>query len=164
MEGCRHGKTRSRRAGTAASPRTIAQRANTSTGSIYTRFGCKEELFDALAKEHAYTVMSRFMQAQNGFAQPPPPSRPRIWTISPANAWTGLPAARMRSGCRYAARKARATNILCMNMLEIVAAYAHRFLDALHSLGRNVRSAGSQREHIVVSGMFAAFLEVIIHD
>lgn len=70
MEGCRHGKTRSRRAGKAASPRTIAQRANTSTGSIYTRFGGKEELFDALAKEHADTVMSRFMQAQNGFAQP----------------------------------------------------------------------------------------------
>lgn len=50
-----------------ASLRTIAQAANTSTGSIYTRFGGKEGLFCALVEPSADALKAMFLEVQETF-------------------------------------------------------------------------------------------------
>ena len=50
-----------------ASLRTIAQEANTSTGSIYTRFGDKEGLFCAIVEPAAKGLKQMFLEIQEAF-------------------------------------------------------------------------------------------------
>ena len=50
-----------------ASLRTIAQEANTSTGSIYTRFGDKEGLFCAIVEPAANGLKKMFLEIQEKF-------------------------------------------------------------------------------------------------
>lgn len=50
-----------------ASLRTIAQAADTSTGSIYTRFGDKEGLFRAIAEPVVDQFKSMFRRVQEDF-------------------------------------------------------------------------------------------------
>ena len=50
-----------------ASLRTIAQQANTSTGSIYTRFGDKEGLFCAIVEPAAMGLKQMFLEIQEAF-------------------------------------------------------------------------------------------------
>ena len=52
-----------------ASLRTIAQAADTSTGSIYTRFGDKEGLFRAIAEPVVDQFKSMFRRVQEDFHQ-----------------------------------------------------------------------------------------------
>ena len=54
-----------------ASLRTIAQEAETSTGSIYTRFGDKEGLFRALAEPVVDEFKAMFRKVQEDFHQFP---------------------------------------------------------------------------------------------
>ena len=49
-------------------------------------------------------------------------------------------------------------------MAEIEVTYTHQFMNVLSQLGQPVREIDSQLEHILISGMFAAFFEIIIHD
>lgn len=52
-----------------ASLRTIAAKANTTTGSIYTRFGDKEGLFSAIVEPTATKLVSDFKKVQENFHQ-----------------------------------------------------------------------------------------------
>lgn len=52
-----------------ASLRTIAQNAGTSTGSIYTRFGDKEGLFEAIVAPVADKMKEMFLEIQENFHQ-----------------------------------------------------------------------------------------------
>lgn len=52
-----------------ASLRTIAQEAGTSTGSIYTRFGDKEGLFEAIVGPAADNLKKMFLEIQENFHQ-----------------------------------------------------------------------------------------------
>lgn len=52
-----------------ASLRIIATKANTTTGSIYTRFGDKEGLFTAIVEQTATELIAMFTQIQKEFSQ-----------------------------------------------------------------------------------------------
>lgn len=54
-----------------ASLRTIARNAGTSTGSIYTRFGDKQELFDALVGDTAQGLIRWFQDSHQTYHQLP---------------------------------------------------------------------------------------------
>ncbi len=49
-------------------------------------------------------------------------------------------------------------------MVEIEVEATNCFLTVLRSLGQNVRTMDPQLEHILVSGMFSAFFEIVIHN
>ena len=49
-------------------------------------------------------------------------------------------------------------------MVEIEVKSTHDFIDTLKSLGHNVKAIDSRLEHILVSGMFTSFFEMVIHD
>ena len=40
----------------------------------------------------------------------------------------------------------------------------HRFINVLKSTGYAPRELDSQLEHILVSGMFSGFFEIVVHD
>lgn len=54
-----------------ASLRTIAQNAKTSTGSIYTRFGDKRGLFDALVRDAVDGLFNWFLESHQAYHQLP---------------------------------------------------------------------------------------------
>ena len=49
-------------------------------------------------------------------------------------------------------------------MVEIEVEGTHRFVSVLQSLGHTAREIDPQLEHILVSGMFSAFFEMVVHD
>lgn len=59
-----------------ASLRTIATEAHTTTGSIYTRFGDKEGLFEAIVGKHYDKIIEMYKAAQDEFASLPEESQP----------------------------------------------------------------------------------------
>lgn len=54
-----------------ASLRTIATEAHTTTGSIYTRFGDKEGLFEAIVGKQYDKIIEMYKAAQDEFASLP---------------------------------------------------------------------------------------------
>lgn len=50
------------------------------------------------------------------------------------------------------------------DMVEIEVRATHRFMEVLRSLGRKIPSLDPQLEHILVSGMFTGFFEMVVHD
>lgn len=63
-----------------ASLRVIAANAGTSTGSIYTRFGDKEGLFQAIVKPAADEMMQMFVDVQETFHQIDEEKQPELVT------------------------------------------------------------------------------------
>lgn len=53
---------------------------------------------------------------------------------------------------------------LIHEMVEIEEETTHRFFDVLRRLGRPVRNMDPQLEHILVSGLFSSFFEIVIHE
>ena len=49
-------------------------------------------------------------------------------------------------------------------MCEIEVNATHKFLDVLKSLGHPIKEIDPSLEHILVSGMFSAFFEMVVHD
>lgn len=62
-----------------ASLRTIATEAHTTTGSIYTRFGDKEGLFEAIVGKHYDKIIEMYKAAQDEFASLPEEYNLTIW-------------------------------------------------------------------------------------
>ena len=69
-----------------ASLRSIAQAADTSTGSIYTRFGDKEGLFRAIAEPVVDEFKDMFRKVQEDFHQFPEEEQRPVHRPSPGGA------------------------------------------------------------------------------
>lgn len=152
----------------AASLRCIVREAGVTTGAFYGYFKSKKELFGALVEQPARTFLARFERAQTDFANLPPQQQPdRMGEISgDCIEWM----------VEYIYRHFDAFKlILCCSegteyehfihtMVEIEVDGTHRFMDVLKDMGHPVREMDSQLEHILVSGLFSGFFEIVIHD
>lgn len=49
-------------------------------------------------------------------------------------------------------------------LVEIEVAATHDFLDTLENSGKHVKRMDPNLEHILISGMFSGFFEIVIHD
>ncbi len=61
-----------------ASLRTIASKAGTTTGSIYSRFKDKEGLFSAIVEPAAEYIVDRFKETQDEFREEEPQMQPKV--------------------------------------------------------------------------------------
>ncbi len=68
----------------------------------------------------------------------------------------------MRSVCCFPAPWVRNTNILFITSWRS-RWNAHRFIEAMDSSAKT-RRMDPQLEHILISGMFSAFFEIVIHN
>ena len=152
----------------AASLRNIVKDAGVTTGAFYGYYKSKEELFDALVAEPYNTLMKRFLKAQDTFATLPPEEQPANmgnisgecmdWMVD--YIYEHLNAFQLLLCCAEGTRYEQFLHTLA----EIEVDATHRFLEVLRRLGHPVPDINPQLEHILVSGMFSAFFEIVIHN
>ena len=151
-----------------ASLRNIVKTAGMTTGAFYGYYKSKEELFEALVGEHYRYIIDRFRAAQQEFAQLPPQEQPEnLSNISGMSMFDML---------RYAYDHLEEFKLLLCcaegteyehfvdEMVEIETTATHAFMDVLADMGHTVRPIEPQLEHILVSGLFSSFFEIVIHD
>ena len=148
--------------------RSIVREAGVTTGAFYGYYKSKEELFDAIVAEPASVFMDKFKEAHIAFAELPPDQQPEnMGSISGScmdwmtdyvydhfDEFKLLLCA--SEGTKY--------EHLIHEMVEIEVAATHDFMDVLRSLGFQVKDIDPRLEHLLVSGMFTGFFEMVIHD
>lgn len=151
-----------------ASLRKIVKDAGVTTGAFYGYYKSKEELFDALVGEYYDTILAMFKKVQGDF-QKLSPKEQREKMESEAGSG-------MREMLDYCyAGKEKFKLILCSSegtkyenliheMVEIEVDATHKFAYTMQKLGYPEYEIDPTLEHMLVSGLFSAFFEVIIHD
>ncbi len=151
-----------------ASLRNIVKKAGVTTGAFYGYYSSKEALFEALVGEQYQYFMSCFRKAQEDFAGLPEEEQPENLS--------DISGACMMEMLRYAYRHLDAFKlILCRSegtrfsgmvdeMVEIETKGTHDYQEVLNRLGRPSPGIDPRLEHILITGMFNAFFELIIHE
>ncbi len=151
-----------------ASLRNIVKTAGVTTGAFYGYYKSKEELFDALVGEQYETVMSDFIGAQEEFAGLPPESqKDNMGKISgdcmermTDYIYQNTEAFRLILSCSEGTKYEN----MIHDMVEIEVSATHRFAKSLEKLGFAEYTVDPQLEHMLCSGLFSAYFELVIHD
>ena len=151
-----------------ASLRNIVKSVGMTTGAFYGYYKSKEELFEALVGEPHDYLIGRFKDAQREFAQLPHEQQPEVMGVI-----SGLC---MYDMLHYAyAHLEECKLILCCSegtrfsglideMVEIEVESTHTYLAVLNELGRPSPKIDPKLEHILITGMFHTFFELVIHE
>ena len=152
----------------AASLRNIVKSVGMTTGAFYGYYKSKEELFEALVGTHYSHFIHRFKDAQREFAELPHQRQPA--------AMGEISGLCMFDMLRYAyAHLDEFKLILCCSegtgfaglideMVDIEIEATHAYQKVLEKLGRPSPQIHPQLEHILITGMFHTFFELIIHE
>ena len=152
----------------AASLRSIVKAAGVTTGAFYGYFKSKEDLFEALVGTQYAYFLNCFCEAQKQFAQLPPQQQPEnLGSISGAcmydmllYAYEHLNEFKLILCCSEGTRFANPID----EMAEIETKGTHDYLEVLKALGRPSPPIDERLEHILITGMFNTFFELIIHE
>ena len=151
-----------------ASLRKIVRAAGVTTGAFYGYYTSKEALFDALVGEPFNTLMGMYRRTQEAFTR-----------LSPEEQAAGMGQASgdcLQQMLEYAHAHHREFKLLLCasegtryepmvhDMVEIEVEATHAFADVMEGLGHPRYELDPTLEHILVSGLFSAFFELIIHD
>lgn len=151
-----------------ASLRNIVKKAGVTTGAFYGYYDSKEELFEALVGEQYETLMNTYRNAQNKFAKLPPEEQ--------AKNMGDISCECMHEMLLYAYENLDEFKlILCFSegtrfagmideMVDIEIKGTHDYQDVLNSLGQPSPQIDPRLEHILITGMFNAYFELIIHE
>jgi len=151
-----------------ASLRNIVKTAGVTTGAFYGYFDSKEDLFEALVREQYDYFMNRFCEAQQEFADIPPEEQPdKLSTVSGEcmhdmllYAYAHLEEFKLilchSEGTRFSA--------FIDKLVEIETKATHDYLKVLKNLGRPSPLIDERLEHMLITGMFNTFFELIIHE
>ena len=151
-----------------ASLRTIAQEANTSTGSIYTRFGDKEGLFCAIVEPAANGLKNMFLEIQQKFH-----SFDKEAQLAEMGQYTSLhqmemldyiydhfDVFRLLLDCAEGTQFSRFVE----ELVEIEVDYTYKYMEVIGC--KSVKSGLVTEEfvHIVVTAYFNGMFEVVRHN
>ncbi len=151
-----------------ASLRNIVKTAGVTTGAFYGYFDSKESLFEALVREQYDYFMNCFCKAQREFADVPPEKQ--------TDNLAAVSGECMHEMLLYAyAHLNEFKLILCHSegtrfsafideLVEIETKGTHDYLEVLEKLGRPSPPIDERLEHILITGMFNTFFELIIHE
>ena len=150
-----------------ASLRKIVQSVGMTTGAFYGYYRSKADLFAALVGPAYDYILGRFLQAQQAFAALPP--QRQVDQLSQVSgrcmedilhyAYDHLEACQLLLCCAEGTRYAD----LVDEMVAVEIQATHNYQDVLGSLGMPSPRIDPQLEHILVTGMFRAFFELVIH-
>ena len=151
-----------------ASLRNIVKSVGMTTGAFYGYYKSKEELFAALVGEHYAYLLNCFQKAQKEFADLPHEQQPEVMSeISDAcmfdmlhYAYEHLEECKLILCCSEGTKFSR----LIDEMVEIEAAATHAYQEVLQELGRPSPQIDPALEHILITGMFHTFFELVIHE
>lgn len=151
-----------------ASLRNIVKTAGVTTGAFYGYYKSKEQLFDALVGQHYKTVMEKFYNAQEEFVKLPPESQPENMGKISGNCmewmteyiYNNINAFKLILSCSEGTKYEN----MIHDMVEIEVSATHRFAAVLKELGYPEYNVEPQLEHILCSGLFSAYFELVVHD
>lgn len=151
-----------------ASLRNIVKTAGVTTGAFYGYYDSKEALFETLVGEQYETFMDCFRTAQQDFAKLPPQEQPdnmgeisgRCMHDMLLYAYENLDEFKLILCCSEGTR----FSAMIDEMVEIEIAGTHDYQTVLEGLGRPSPQIDLRLEHILITGMFNAFFELIIHE
>ena len=151
-----------------ASLRNIVKTAGVTTGALYGYYDSKEDLFEALVGKHYNFLLDCFRKAQKEFAEIPPEEQPDNLTSTSGEcmyemllyAYEHLNEFKLILCCSEGTRFSK----LIDEMVEIETNATHDYFKVLERLGRPVPSIDKRLEHILITGMFNTFFELIIHE
>lgn len=151
-----------------ASLRNIVKVAGVTTGAFYGYYKSKEELFDALVGKQYDVFMNIYRDTQLSFArQSPEEQRNSMDEISgDCMEWMLEYAYKHKDVFKLLVCSAEGTKYESMihDMVEIETEATHAFADAIKHTDGPVYTMEPELEHVLISGMFTAFFEMIIHD
>lgn len=151
-----------------ASLRNIVKTVGMTTGAFYGYYNSKEELFEALVGEHYDVILNLYKEAQAEFAQLPHEQQPDSLTSTSGlcmfdmlyYAYEHLEEFKLILCCSEGTRFAG----LIDEMIEIETQATHNYLAVLEELGKPSPHIDPKLEHILITGMFNAYFELIIHE
>ena len=138
------------------------------TGAFYGYYKSKEELFEALTGEHYRDLLDCFKKAQKDFADLPQEQQPEVLTdFSGACMFEMLHYAYEHlEECKLILCCSEGTKFsgLIDEMVEIEAEATHSYQKVLEKLGRPSPKIDPALEHILITGMFHTFFELVVHE
>lgn len=151
-----------------ASLRNIVKTAGVTTGAFYGYYKSKEQLFDALVGKQYDMFMGRFKEAQEAFTRlTPEEQRDNMGKISgDCMEWMTDYVYENFEAFKLLVCRAEGTRYENMlhEMVEIEIEATHAYVKILEGLGYKSYSIDPYLEHMLVSGLFSSYFEVIIHD
>ena len=151
-----------------ASLRSIVKSAGMTTGAFYGYYKSKEDLFAALVEDHYRYLMERFRQSQEEFARLPYERQPEaLGDVSGLCMFDMLHYAYDHlEDCQLLLCSADGTRFsgLIDEMVQIETDATHTYMEVLQQLGRPSPEIDLHLEHILITGMFHTFFELIIHE
>ena len=151
-----------------ASLRNIVKSVGMTTGAFYGYYKSKEELFEALVGEPHDYLIGLFKDAQREFAQLPHEQQPEVMgDISGLCMYDMLHYAYAHlEECKLILCCSEGTRFsgLIDEMVEIEVESTHTYLAVLNELGRPSPKIDPKLEHILITGMFHTFFELVIHE
>ena len=151
-----------------ASLRNIVKSVGMTTGAFYGYYKSKEALFEALVGAHYRYLVGRFCQAQKEFARLPRDRQPEVLgDFSGACMFDMLHYAYDHlEECQLLLCAAEGTQFagLVDKMVQIETDATHDYMEVLEELGRPVPEIDLRLEHILITGMFHTFFELVIHE
>lgn len=138
------------------------------TGAFYGYYKSKEELFEALVGKHYDYILTCFKKAQQEFAELPHEQQPEVMgDISGICMFEMLHYAYEHlEECKLILCCSEGTKFsgLIDEMVEIEAEATHSYQKVLEELGRPSQKIDPVLEHILITGMFHTFFELVIHE
>lgn len=152
----------------AASLRNIVKTAGVTTGAFYGYYKSKEELFDALVKTQYDVFMGMYKGTQESFAALDAKKQMENMGVQSGECLKKM------MEYEYEHKDVFKLLLCCAEgtkyenmvheMVEIEVDATHAFAENMQKLGYPEYCVDPTLEHILVSGMFTAFFEMIIHD
>ena len=148
----------------AASLRRIVKEAGVTTGAFYGYYASKAELYEALVGEVYTHMMTKFCEAQDKFASLPPEEQPEQMGDVSGDCLQDmlLYAYQHRNACKLLLTRSEGTRYAGMTRIE--AKSTHDYVKVLERLGRPSPPIDEHLEHMIITGMFNTYFEMILHD
>ena len=151
-----------------ASLRTIATKANTTTGSIYTRFGDKEGLFSAIVEPTATELITMFTQIQKEFRQFSKEQQQELVGEYASNSLDGMIDFMYThfTECKLLLEHAQGTNYenFANWFVEIEEEYTQKYISFLGSSISGNKKMDEDLIHMITTAYFESFFEIIRHN
>ena len=150
-----------------ASLRTIAAKAGTTTGSIYSRFGGKEGLFGAIVEPTANHILKRFAEIQADFHALDENRQPQEMerTVSASMAeiidymYAHFEEMQLLVDGSYGTKYQQ----FIEEMIRIETEYTYKYMDVIKLPPKSRELISEEFVHIMVTSLFESFFEIIRH-
>ena len=151
-----------------ASLRIIVRKAGVTTGAFYGYFKSKEDLFDSLVKEQYLHILEMYQTTLENFQKMMPDEQRSCmaeYTVSEMlnmadYIYDNFSAFKLILCCS----EGTPYENLIHDMAQMDCDATHDFSDVMNQNGTPMNTVHPQLEHMLTSGMFYAFFEIVVHE